>query len=379
VRHRYLVAGLLVAATALGGCGRAEKAASGPTCARPGAAFDAPATRLTFRVPDASPAQVEQTRRILCARLHALGIDHRVGRTARNDVTVDVARASGVLPPAGRTSIFGPGRLAVYDWEPNVIGPDGKPAPRDPAVTGGPAAGDASAIPLYAAVLRAAKRPAATQADNARASSRFYAVDPKTRRVFGVGKAVPGQSGEPTRAAALSSVPARLRRSAKVYEVKPGTVIVRAARTTDIDDAGAWFVLRDDVALRGSAIVNPRQRFDEGPAATGEPVVTFDFSAAGRPLWERLTRTVAGRGASEFARAGRTGVDHNQHFAVVVDDALLSVPYIDSKRNPDGIDGRAGSQIVGGFTIAGARQLAVLLGLKPLPGALVLIASSAAP
>ena len=41
-------------------------------------------------------------------------------------------------------------------------------------------------------------------------------------------------------------------------------------------------MLRDDVALRGTQIVNPQQRHDEGPGATGEPVVTFDFTAEGK-------------------------------------------------------------------------------------------------
>ena len=47
-------------------------------------------------------------------------------------------------------------QMAFYDWEPKVIGPDGRPDPTNPAVTGGQAAGDPSAgLPLYEALLRA--------------------------------------------------------------------------------------------------------------------------------------------------------------------------------------------------------------------------------
>lgn len=46
--------------------------------------------------------------------------------------------------------------------------------------------------------------------------------------------------------------------------------------------------------------------------------------------------------------------------------------------NPQGI-GPHGSQISGGFTIASARQLAVLLAGEPLPAPLELTASRAAP
>ncbi len=69
----------------------------------------------------------------------------------------------------------------------------------------------------------------------------------------------------------------------------------------------------------------------------------------------------------------------NQHFAIAVDDELLTVPYVDFRMNPEGIDPRTGSQISGGFTIASARQLAVLLAGDRLPAPLKLTASRAAP
>jgi hypothetical protein len=36
----------------------------------------------------------------------------------------------------------------------------------------------------------------------------------------------------------------------------------------------------------------------------------------------------------------------------VLDNELISVPFIDFQQNPDGIDARNGSQIEGGFTIS---------------------------
>ena len=52
-------------------------------------------------------------------------------------------------------------QLYFYDWEPNVIGPDGKPAPTEPTVTGGRERGlrRRTGLAEYQAVLRAAKRP----------------------------------------------------------------------------------------------------------------------------------------------------------------------------------------------------------------------------
>ena len=374
LERRGLLAGVVVVAIGLAGCGGGERAA-GPSCDRADAAFDGPATRLTFRLDDANPTQVAQARRIICARLARFGVDHRVRPGASTTLTVDVPRASGLAEPAGSAAIFGVGRLAIYDWEANVIGPNGAPAPADPTVTGGPAAGELGALSLYDAVRRAARHPATVEADNSRVGSRFYGADPNARMVAGQSASPP--SGEATSGEALAAMPAGVRDRARVYEVKPDTVLVDAIGQNTGASAGSWYVLRDDVALRGEHIVNPRQRHDEGPGATGEPIVTFDFTAEGGAIWQRLTRELADRG-SRIA-APRDGVEGNQHLAIVVDDALVSVPFVDFRANPDGIDGRAGTQISGGFTIAVARQLAVMLAGDPLPAPLELVSSRAAP
>jgi SecD/SecF fusion protein len=57
----------------------------------------------------------------------------------------------------------------------------------------------------------------------------------------------------------------------------------------------------------------------------------------------------------------------------VLDDQLLSLPYIDWRENPDGIDGSTGLQITGGYTVASARALASLLNGGALPVRLTLI------
>ena len=377
--HRRLpaavLAGVIAIALVVAGCGGDERA-SGPSCARPGAAFEKPATRLTFRMADATPAQVAEGRRILCARLARVEVDHRVAAAAAGGtLTVDVPRAARLSERAGSAGLFGVGRLAIYDWEANVIGPDGAPAPGDPSVTGGPEAGHSSALSLYDALRRAARRPATVEADNSRAGSVFYAADPNTRQVFPQSTA-PLQ-GAATRSAALAAVPGGVGDRARVYEVKPDTVIVDAVGLNTGASAGAWYVLRDDVALRGAQIVNPEQRHDEGPGATGEPVVRFEFTAAGRAPWQGLTRELADRGSRSAGQ--RSDGAANQHFAIVLDDMLVSVPAVDFRMNPGGIDPRTGAQISGGLTIAAARQLAALLAGDPLPAPLVLASARPVP
>ncbi len=60
----------------------------------------------------------------------------------------------------------------------------------------------------------------------------------------------------------------------------------------------------------------------------------------------------------------------------MLDNELISVPYIDFQQNPDGIDGANGSQIEGGFTISTAQRLANLLKTGALPIKLELISAS---
>jgi hypothetical protein len=221
-------------------------------------------------------------------------------------------------------------RLAFYDWEPNVIGPGGRPASDDLEVTGGVNAGRAGSLPLYDAVLRAARRPARVEPDNARTTILYYAVDRAHRRVFG--------RGAPSRAQALAAVPAASRRVVRVYEVKPDTTIVAAERSRR-----RWYVLQDDVALRGSEIRDPRRATDP---ISGRPVVNFAFTDAGRVRFKALTQTLARRGAaSSLNRVKDDPAAHNQHFAVVSGAQLVAVPFIDFRAHPDGLDARAGSQL----------------------------------
>jgi SecD/SecF fusion protein len=221
-------------------------------------------------------------------------------------------------------------RLAFYDWEAHVIGPGGRRAPGDPEVTGGVNAGRAASLSLYDAVLRAAARPGRAEPDNARTTTLYYAADRARRRVFG--------RGAPSRTQALAAVPAAPRRVVRVYEVRPDTTIVAAEGSRN-----RWYVLKDDAALRGSDILDPRRATDP---VTGRPVVNFAFTESGRVRFQQLTQALARRGAARsLSRAGDDPAEHNQHFAVVSGGRIVAVPFVDFRLNPDGLDARAGSQL----------------------------------
>jgi hypothetical protein len=252
-----------------------------------------------------------------------------------------IATVAGVLVLRGRNSgADGPSfggkadpvldakmrRLQFYDWETKVIGPDGRPAPGDPKVTGGPNAGRAGALTLYDAVLRAARRPATVEADNGRPTSIFFAVDPARRRVVG--------GAASSRAGALAGAPA----GARVYEVAPDTAIVGAEGAAD-----RFYVIKDDVAIAGSQTRDARQGTDQ---ASGRPVTLFAFSDTGNRLFRELTKAIAARGSQASLNAASDDpARHNQHFAVIYDGQIVTIPSVDFRRSPDGLDASAGTQL----------------------------------
>src|SRR5690606_25858269 len=119
---------------------------------------------------------------IMRQRVDQLGVaEPELQRAGSNQIQVslpDVSNAERAEEQVGQVA-----QLYFYDWEPNVIGPSGEPAPNDPEVTGGPQAGSPTfGIPLYDAVRRAAQRPA-TNPDKATTESRYYLLDTKNEKV----------------------------------------------------------------------------------------------------------------------------------------------------------------------------------------------------
>ncbi len=163
--------------------------------------------------------------------------------------------------------------------------------------------------------------------------------------------------------------------------VNPGTVVVEAHATETnsgkVTNAtpNSWYVLNDDPVLTGSDITSPTQSFDEGSGGNGQPDVTFGFTSHGKTVFEKVTKEIAHRG-QEAQLPGVSKEDALQHFAVVLDGQLITVPSIDFTQYPEGIDASTGSEISGGFTITSAQNLANELQSGALPVKLLLISKS---
>ncbi len=320
---------------------------------------------------------------VMRERVDRLGVSEpEIQRSGNNQISVglpDVENADEAIRQVGQVA-----QLFFYDWEPNVIGPNGKPEPANERVTGGGNAGRAGGISQYEAVMRASKRPEVKDGNNSHEGV-FYAVDDEEKEVL----AGPQEQRDdvedelesktkPKGDATEPDVSPEQAERAKIVEVKEGTVIVRAEQADDISEeekTNQWYVLADNVALRGTEVKEPEQAFDNGPGGSNQPIVTFKFTDEGKEKWQDVTREIAQRG-SRSRLPGVPAQNAAQHFAVVLDDELITVPFIDFVQNPNGIDAANGSQIEGGFTIESAQDLANLLKTGALPVKLELISQS---
>jgi SecD/SecF fusion protein len=150
-------------------------------------------------------------------------------------------------------------------------------------------------------------------------------------------------------------------------------VVRQAVTPNDGQDANYnyYYVLRDDPAISGKDVTNPIEEQD--PTQANEPVVSFGFKGTAVQAFENVTAKIAARGQQNSLSAA---TPNYQHFAITLDQRLITVPYIDFIQYPQGItDASQGSEISGDFTIASAQQLANLLASGALPINLAVISS----
>jgi SecD/SecF fusion protein len=324
---------------------------------------------------------------IMRKRVDQLGVSQpEIQRSGADEIDValpDVTNAARAEDEVGKTA-----QLFFYDWEPNVIGPTGKPAGTgESTVTGGPRAGESQfGLPEFQAVERAEKRaPELRKTDTTWSKGctpaqiggciygNWYLLEPKHEKVL--------RGPEETEANLFTEGKFKKGPNVKVVRVNPGTVLVQArpiettAGKVTQKSPNSYFVMKDDPVLTGSDVKNPRQSFDEGGGGTGAPNVTFEFTGHGKSVFQQVTKEIAHRG-QEAQLPGIGKEVAQQHFAVVLDGQLITTPSIDYTKYPEGIDASTGSQISGGFTISSAQELAQELQSGALPIKLELISNS---
>jgi SecD/SecF fusion protein len=261
-------------------------------------------------------------------------------------------------------------QLFFYDWEKNILDESCKTDPNEIAGSGNklPVTG------LFKAVERASKCPPQRDGNNNAADTdRFYVFDKISHKPLANGQPFTSQKE------ALDALPADQRSRAQVLKVPAGILVVRDAPPDPGPDGkeppkpDRWWIIEDNPALSGTDIKNPEQNFDQ--TSGNQPIVTFEFTDKGRKAFASITREIAQRG-QDNALPGDDPQSSSQHFAIVLDNELISAPFINWRENPDGIDGTTGAQISGGFTITTAQDLAKILEIGALPVRLELVSRS---
>jgi SecD/SecF fusion protein len=361
----------------------------------------------TPQLPHVTQAALQRAVNVMENRVNQLGVTQPQIQTEGNDL-IDVQLPDVKNVAQAESEVGTTAQLFFYDWEANALTPSGQTAgsgllAQDPSSVlisqaGGGIPGSSSstagAMSFYAAVKLASKQPYSPAKDAARLGSEYYLLgDPgssackayyaalQTKPQAGVHclinslQILPGTS----HAHGIQQLEQGLSKAettgAQVLVVKQGTVVLEASPSNfnkwppfGSPDTG-YYVLRDRVALNGSEITNPEQGTD---STTSEPDVTFGFTGQGATAFQNVTAKIAQRGQLDALGSSK----NFQHFAIALDNRLVTVPEIDYTQYQDGIPSSGGSEISGSFTINAAQQLAQELRLGALPIKLVKISES---
>lgn len=355
----------------------------------------------TPQTPVVTPAALSRTVAIIRRRLDAVAPGFKVNAAGGDRIVIAGHRAGAAEQARIATLASQTAQLHFYDWEANVLTPDGKTvasqlATQDPtairisqgAAGSAPGAAAAGGMSLYDAVSLAARQPHSSSPRNGRQGPEYFLFgapgSTACATVASARGAIP-TAGEhcllagPVSEAHGASRPLVIRELAaqlppgvapsdgRLLTVPQGTVVLQAqspAATAFSSPEARFFVLRDEPVLSTADVAKPRVSTDAG----GNPDVEFGFTAAGARRFQALTAQVSHRGQT----VSTLGMTLDQHFAIALDGRLLTVPSIDYRIYPDGITTTSQGADVSGLTAKSARDLAVELRSGTLPLSLVL-------
>jgi len=285
-----------------------------------------------------TPEAINRAIDIIRTRVDQLGVaEPEIQRLGSNQISVGLPGIKDL--DRAKKQVGTTAQLQFYDWEKNVIG-----NPRTP-ING-----------LYEAVTKAAAQPPVIDSNNT-TNGQYYLFKPNHQLAEGP---------DALRKDTLSQYNGKIPRGYQLIKIPPGTVVLQGEKPTGFPDNKVWdrwFVLHDNPELKGTDLKNPKQNYDP---QTNAPIVTFEFTDKGRTAFHDVTKRLAQRGQLKQV-PGQPVENSFQTFAIVLDQKVVSRPFIDYRENPDGIDGRTGAQISGGFTLQEAQDLADVLKTGALP------------
>ena len=346
---------------------------------------------------EVSGQDIEDSISIIEQRINKLGVSEpEVARLGDREITVSlpgITDANRAAEEVGTTA-----QLYFYDWEPNLIGPQsaigGHPGQQPPE---GPLKASekrwenagrnvkstenkqlifAGAYPTaYEAALLAAEQEPDEKCENCSvAKPRFYLFEKEAPHELIAGPELSRKD------LYISPTGEKRPKNGIVVEVPAGVVLVSEYPTDEsgkLDETArpGWFAIKDNPSLSGNDITEPEQAYGQ----FNEPIVKFGFTDKGQEAFQDVTRAIAQRGQAQAIGpvSAEQAAQLSGHFAVVLDNEVRTRPIINFQENPDGIDGRNGAQISGGFqNVQEAQDLATTLQIGALPINLKLISET---
>ena len=277
-----------------------------------------------------------------------------------------------VEDPAVVEALVKPAQLAFYAFEPNLVG-------YQPVV--GPSAENPPTGTLNLYDLIKYGNQASPKPDSGKAES-FYLFRKGADHKWVVGPAPSEEDlisllNTTERTKAASQEYATDKSTFEVVTLKAGFVILTDGRgsgggtVTPCGNGGGCILLHDVPGLLGGDIKSANIGFD---AVSNAPLVEMQFTSAGRDKFAAVTREIV-QGALAEGGVG-TGTDRFWTFAIALDGAIISNPYVSYEENPAGIDSDSAQISGGGFTEATARTLADQLSSGAIPLALERVSTS---
>jgi len=342
--------------------------------------------RPTPQVKEVTTEAMDRSVDIIRDGCDKLGVSEiEVSRLGSDQISVGIPGATNVGTATECATT--PARLYFYDWQNNLVGPAKElqtdKGTQDPEkvtkqvtekwkAAGRPPTegynrqwiGQGAEPTMWDAVNLAEKQEPNEDCEDCTSGTKYYLFDEKTHELISGPVSAKddlyfNDQGRP------------IPKKGIVKEVPQGTIIVTElptdgdGKTVDDPSEAGYFVLTDNAALSGSEIKDPQQNQDQ----FGQPNVTFEFTGSGRDAFHDITRTIAQEGQARAIGnvTNEQAAALSGSFAIILDGQVVSRPIINFKENPDGIDGRQGAQISGGFTFDEAQNLAEYLQRGALP------------
>jgi SecD/SecF fusion protein len=317
------------------------------------------------------PDAINRSISIMRNRIDKLGVSEpEIRKQGENQIVIQLA---GVHDPAAAAKLIGKTAvLEFYDFEADLTGPSVSGLNKIPVATSS----------LFALLSAPQTRALADKGE----PSEWYLFDAQNVRRVG-----PAETREALLKDDLVQKPKsegglgqHIPKDWKILTVPHNTVVVSCEVASGNclgaqQGLRAFYLLKHQLAdangenqipeMTGRDLKLSGTRADIDPQSS-QPVVLMQFTNKGKKIFHKITQREAERGAIACAgQRDQAAIQRcAQHFAIVLDGEIQSVPYINFVENPNGIPGETGAQIeMGGAGLGEAKDLALVLQTGALP------------